>query len=99
MDITDKIDKSNEVNIDSHVQANRKPVAVKKTQVKKRGLSEFTVKIKSDGGVITGGEVSCVWINKTRKFNDVNELIKFIEEQCDIVWYPQAQRKLRDWSV
>jgi len=71
----------------------------KKTRVQKRGLSQFTIKIQSAGGVFTGGEISCVWTDKTQKFNDIGELIRFIEEQCDNVWYPQAQRKLRDWDT
>ena len=67
---------------------------VKKTWVKKRGLSEFLIKIKSD----SGGEISCAWTDKTQKFSDMAEVIKFIEEQCDEVWYPQSQRKLRGWE-
>ena len=66
------------------------------TQVKKRGLSEFSVKM---GKNQPGGEVTCVWSGETRKFNDINELFAFIEKQCDAVWYPQSQRKLRDWNV
>ena len=66
------------------------------TQVKKTGLSEFSVKLNEHGA---GGEISCVWTDNTRKFNDINELFKFIEEQCDAVWYPQSQRKLRNWEL
>ena len=73
--------------------------AARKTQVKKRKLSEFTIKLKSVDGVCTGGEVSCMWDDTTREFCDVNELMRFIEEQCDAVWYPQPQRKLRSWDV
>ncbi|MCL1858671.1 MAG: hypothetical protein FWF92_05500 [Oscillospiraceae bacterium] len=63
------------------------------TQTEKKGLSEFTVNMQG-----VGGEVSCVWTDKTQKFSDISELFKFIEEQCDIVWYPQSQRKLRGWD-
>ena len=69
-------------------------VAAKKTSVKKRDLSEFSVRLSG-----AGGEVSCAWIDKSQKFCDISELINFIEEQCDIVWYPQPQRKLRGWDV
>ena len=65
------------------------------TQVKKKGLSEFSVKLDKQGA---GGEISCVWTDKTQKFSDINELFRFIEEQCDEVWYPQSQRKLRGWE-
>ena len=65
------------------------------TQVKKAGLSQFTVKMKTHEA---SGEVSCVWTDKTQKFSDINELFRFIEEQCDEVWYPQSQRKLRGWE-
>ena len=75
-----------------------KQFAAKKTWIKKRGLSEFTVRIQSSGGEVTGGEVSCVWTDKTEKFSDINEVLAFIEEQCDAVWYPQSQRKLRGWD-
>ena len=73
--------------------------AARKTRVQKRNLSEFTIKLQSDGGALAGGWVSCAWDGgAARKFRDVNELMRFIEEQCDAVWYPQAQRKLRGWD-
>ena len=73
--------------------------AAKKTRVQKRNLSEFTIKLQSAGKVLTGGEVCCSWDGVTKKFRDVNELMKFIEQQCDAVWYPQPQRKLRGWDM
>ena len=65
------------------------------TQVKKSGLSEFSVRLDKNTAC---GEISCVWTDKTQKFSDINELFRFIEEQCDAVWYPQPQRKLRGWD-
>lgn len=73
--------------------------AARKTQVKKRNLSEFAIKLQSAGGVFAGGEIRCVWNGVTRKFCDANELLRFIEQQCDDLWYPQPQRKLRGWEV
>ena len=78
-------------------QANKGHIAIKKTQVKKRGLSEFKIKLKSSGGALVGGEVSCTWSGHSQTFCDANELMRFIESQCDGVWYPQSQRKLRGW--
>ena len=83
-----------EINADG--QANMpevKRITPRMTQVKKTGLSEFLVKMKG-----TGGEITCVWSGKTQKFGDLNGLLKFIDQQCDAVWYPQSQRKLRDWN-
>ena len=86
-------------NTNNNESAGKRIIVAKKTRVQKRGLSEFTIKIQSADGVFTGGEISCVWMNKTQKFNDMGELIKFIEHECDTVWYPQSQRKLRDWET
>ena len=85
-------------NIDNDNRENKGRAAARKTPVKKRKLSEFTIKLQSVGGVCTGGEISCMWDDTTRKFCDVNELMRFIEERCDAVWYPQPQRKLRSWA-
>ena len=71
--------------------------AARKTRVQKRNLSEFAIKLHCVGGVLDGGEVSCLWDGVARKFCDVNELMRFIEQRCDFVWYPQPQRKLRGW--
>ncbi|MCL1792821.1 MAG: hypothetical protein FWG34_03030 [Oscillospiraceae bacterium] len=73
--------------------------AAKKTRTQKRNLSEFEIKLKNAGGTLAGGRVTCVWDGATWEFSDVNELMRFIEEQCDLVWYPQSQRKLRGWDV
>ena len=78
-------------------QENRGRTAAKMTQVKKRHLSEFKITLRSAGGTLVGGEAVCIWNGDARKFGDVNELMKFIEERCDAVWYPQSQRKLRGW--
>ena len=77
---------------------NKGRAAAKMTQVKKRNLSEFAIKLQSVDGVCIGGEITCMWDGATRKFCDVNELMRFVEERCDAVWYPQAQRKLRGWT-
>ncbi|MCL2814510.1 MAG: hypothetical protein FWD23_07910 [Oscillospiraceae bacterium] len=73
--------------------------AAKKTRVQKRNLSEFTIKLRGAGKVFAGGEICCAWNGTAKKFCDVNELMRFIEEQCDAVWYPQPQRKLRGWDI
>jgi len=72
---------------------------MKKNWVKKSILSEFTIKIRSTGGIFDGGEISCAWADKIQKINDMGDIIKFIEEQCDTAGYPQSQRKLRDWNA
>jgi hypothetical protein len=80
-------------------QENRGHIAAKMPRLKKRNLSEFKITLRNAGGVLAGGEISCVWNGDARKFGDVNELMKFIEEWCEAVRYPQAQRKLRDWPT
>ena len=70
----------------------------KKAWVKRRSLSEFSIKIRSIDGVLDGGEIFYGWTGTTQKFSDAPEIIKFIEEQCDIAGYPQSQRKLRGWE-
>jgi len=70
----------------------------KKIWVKRRTLSEFLIKIRSNGGVIDGGEIFCGSTNVTREFNDMADIINIIEEHCDNVGYPQSQRKLRGWD-
>jgi len=72
--------------------------SVRMTQVRKKGLSEFEITLRSEGGVLSGGRVTCVWDGATREFCDVNELMRFVEGRCDAVWYPQSQRKLRGWG-
>jgi len=72
--------------------------AARMTRVRKKNLSEFAITLRNVGGVSAGGEVTCVWDGVTRKFCDANELMRFIEEACDAVWYPQSQRKLRGWQ-
>jgi len=74
---------------------------VKKFQVKfkKSGLSDFLVKIKSDGGVMTGGELISISTKESYEFEDINDMLRLIEKQCNAVAYPQSQRKLRDWET
>jgi len=71
----------------------------KKIWVKKRGLSDFTIKITSEDGVITGGEITSESTKKTDKFSDINEIIEIIEQHCNMVGYPQSERKLRGWDA
>ena len=85
------------VNNEKQKNPGGKPAA-KKIWVKKSALSEFLIKTHDTDGVIDGGEITCEWAGKTEKFNDMADIIKFIEEQCDISGYPQSQRKLRGWD-
>lgn len=70
-----------------------------KIKVKRSGLSEFLIKVRSRGGEFAGGEVTSVHSNETQNFSDVNDIIRIIERHCDAVNYPQAQRKLRGWDA
>ena len=71
----------------------------KKITVKRRGLSEFLIKIQSCGGELAGGEIVSTFTNESHKFDDINDIINIIERHCDNTGYPQSQRKLRGWDA
>jgi len=66
-------------------------------KVKRRELADYLIKIHSSGGAVTGGELTSVWSKHTYKFNDINDMLRLIEKQCNIVSYPQPQRKMHNW--
>lgn len=68
------------------------------SKVKRSVLSEFIIKIKSGGDVVLNGEVISAYSNETQKFNDINDMLRIIERQCNAVSYPQSQRKLSEWT-
>ena len=68
------------------------------TKIKRKTLSEYLIKIQSDGGIITDGEITFVFSGETYKFKDINEMLLQIEKKCDEVSYPQKQRKLSGWD-
>ena len=67
-------------------------------KVKRNVLSDFLIKIKSDGGVITDGEITSVFFNETHKFKDINDMLRILEQRCDAISYPQRQRKPVGWD-
>ena len=89
---------NNMINDDSQKNTDRRTGA-KKIWVRKSALSEFSIKTRSIGGVLIGGEISCPHLNETGKISDMPDIIKFIEEKCDLAGYPQSQRKLRGWEL
>ena len=79
-----------EVNNIKTENANARKIQIK---VKRRGLADFLVKLKSDGS----GGLTCVFANESHEFNDINDMLRLIESQCNAMSYPQPQRKMRNW--
>ena len=63
-------------------------------KVKRRGLADFLVKLRGDGS----GELTCVFAKEDHEFNDINDMLRLIEGQCNAMSYPQPQRKMRNWD-
>ena len=72
------------------------PTGVKKIQikVKRRELADFLVKLRGDGS----GELTFVFAKESHDFNDINDMLRLIEGQCNAMSYPQPQRKMRNWQ-